>query len=125
MQEHTYKTLIEQVLLQTGDREGDFEFAPLDKLCGVRGGHGNVLLGPGDRLRIYWKSDDARADFYDIGIIFTLPGIEGNDCFMAGVVQVPNPTNWGGKDSIPPLWLTLDELLKNEHVWKVETLRAG
>lgn len=73
---------------------------------------------PGSHVLIYWRS----TAIVDRGYILTLPGHEPEDVWIGGVVHVPHPDNPGGKDSIGPIWNTLDELLQNEQVTKIEVL---
>ena len=72
---------------------------------------------PGSRVHIHWKSEAV-----DRGYILTLPGHEPRDVCIGGVVHVPQPDNPGGKDSIGPIWETLDDLLRNEQVERIEVM---
>lgn len=96
---------------------GEYKFPPTDKIIGADLPHGHFKkLNPGDKLKIHW------ADYYDVGYIFTLPGFEGNDVWMAGIVHIPNPSNPGGKDNLEPVWITLNDLLENELIKRIERL---
>ena len=113
--EHTAETLVERLRWQIGEVSGPFEFEYADqsKLHFPDGG-----IDPGMRVKISWGSN-----YVDNGYIFTLPGMEGNDFFMAGVIHIQNPTNMNGKDSLPALWITLDEALRLPSVKKVSILK--
>ena len=75
---------------------------------------------PGCRVKVTW--DKSVMGCVDYGCLFTLPGLEEMDIWMGGVVFIPRPDNPSGKDAPPPVWTTLDELLKNPLCVRVEVL---
>ncbi len=77
----------------------------------------NSLLGPGSKVKIYWKQFREP----DNGYIFTLPGFDENDIFMSGIVHIPLPQG-GEKTQYSAEWIYLDRLLGNPQVVKVELI---
>lgn len=80
-------------------------------------------IRPGASLKIeraFAEGEDET--FLDHGYVFTLPGLEDRDVWMGGIVHIPNPDNPGGMDSVPPVWVTLDRLLKDPLVLKVTVM---
>jgi len=77
----------------------------------------NSLLGPGSKVKIYWK----HFEWPDNGYIFTLPGFDEDDIFMSGIVHVPLPQG-GEKSQCPAAWVYLDRLLGNPQGVNVELI---
>jgi len=77
----------------------------------------NSLLGPGSKVKIYWKQFKGP----DNGYIFTLPGFDEDDIFMSGIVHIPLPQG-GDKSQCSGEWVYLDRLLGNPQVVKVELM---
>ena len=66
----------------------------------------------GCKIVIYWKDFDD----VDYGYLYQTQKMDV-DSFM---VHVPNPSNPGGKDSVPPVWIRLDKLLRNNNVKRIK-----
>jgi hypothetical protein len=107
------------------------EYADYSKLVGF----GLDDLTPGTYIRIFWtpqsivpdwtppeEPDDVEALFYDDGYVLTLPGMEGNDVALAGVVHVPYPINGDGESELEPFWITLNSLLQHDGLDHIELL---
>lgn len=120
------KRLFESIGIENGSLEGK----PISDQCFekvVYEGEGNPP--PGSRVKILWKDPDALPPplecdpTIDDGYIFTLPGQDWDDVYMAGIVHIPYPTG-GSKDQPEPEWHTITELCANELVEKI-TITKG
>jgi hypothetical protein len=94
------KSLLKALRRQTGEdgSDEDYEFGDSRKVCG------NLEID--------------RPDPHE-GQVFTLPGLESDDAWVGGVILVPHPYFEGDMDGADPLWMTVDEALKNPQIEKI------
>jgi hypothetical protein len=107
------KSLLKALRRQTGEdgSDEDYEFGDSRKVCG------NLEID--SRVEIHWKKNEGyRPDPHE-GQVFTLPGLESDDALVGGVILVPHPYFEGDMDGADPLWMTVDEALKNPQIEKI------
>lgn len=102
------RPLYDQLRLQLGMLPGDYEFGDPSKVAGPS-------LRVGSTVKIVFRDTD---DVHE-GVVFTLPGLEPNDVWMGGVIQVARPYFEGDKDCPGPIWVTVDQALKNEQIERI------
>lgn len=73
--------------------------------------------GPGARVEILWTLFDEP----DIGYIFTLPGFDSNDIYIAGIVHTPKPQGCE-KSDCDPEWIYLCRLLDLDELIEVRII---
>jgi hypothetical protein len=105
-------------IIKLAESNQKYEDYDVDELCfhKLEGGETEA----GSIVEIIW--DDYGKDYPEIGYLFELPGIctpDEADIF----VHIPKPQNPEGKDTPPPVFIHLYDILTNEKVVSV-TIRS-